>query len=211
MPETNLTINFLNMHKNARILFLLLAMVFLFSACSRKQAPTPTDGLSGGASSGAVTGQNDFGGDFVPDSSLDGDFGLDAQDLELRGANDGISNGMYNGREMVEGVLPSVYFGFDSSAISASERSKLQQAADYLEENPSHGLLIEGHCDWYGTAEYNLALGDRRAESASNYLGTLGITPLRIDKLSKGDLEATSGLSKTESSKDRRADLILLK
>jgi peptidoglycan-associated lipoprotein len=70
---------------------------------------------------------------------------------------------------------------------------------------------VEGHCDWYGTAEYNLALGDRRAESVSNYLGTLGITPLRIDKLSKGSLEATSGLSKAQASEDRRADLILLK
>lgn len=157
-----------------------------------------------------MAGQSDFGGDFIPDSALDGDWG-DAGGLELRGANDGIGNGMYNGREMIEGVLPSVYFGFDSSAISASERSKLQQAADYLQANPSMGLLVEGHCDWYGTAEYNLALGDRRAESVSNYLGTLGITPLRVDKLSKGDLEATSGLSKTESSRDRRADLILLK
>ena len=204
MPDTILTTNFFNMHKNARILFILLSAVLFFSACSRKQAPSP--------SSGGVTGsQIDFGGEFVPDSGLGGDFGLDAAGLELRGDSDGISNGMYNGREMVEGVLPSIYFGIDSSSISASERGKLQQAASYLEANPSMGLLIEGHCDWYGTAEYNLALGDRRAESASNYLGTLGITPLRIDKLSKGDLESTSGLSKTESSQDRRADLILLK
>jgi len=192
------------MHKNARILFILLSAVLLFSACTRKQAPTPS---SGGVTGGDV-GQ---GFDIVPDSDLSGDYGLGADGLELRGGNDGISNGMYNGREMVEGVLPSVYFGFDSSAISASERSKLQQAADYLEENPSMGLLIEGHCDWYGTAEYNLALGDRRAESVSNYLGTLGISPMRIDKLSKGSLEATSGLSKAQAAEDRRADLILLR
>ena len=207
MPDTILTTNFYKMHKHARILLILLAAVFFFSACSRKQAPSPS-------SSGVTGSESDFGGDFggnfVPDG-MGGDFGLEPDGLELRGASDGISNGMYNGREMMEGVLPSVYFGFDSSAISASERGKLQQAADYLEANPSMGLLIEGHCDWYGTAEYNLALGDRRAESASNYLGTLGITPLRIDKLSKGDLESTSGLSKTESSQDRRADLILLK
>jgi peptidoglycan-associated lipoprotein len=192
------------MQKYVRILLILLSTTLLFSGCTRKQAPTP--------SGGGVTGsQSDFGGDFVPESGLGGDFGLGAEGLELRGGADGISNGMYNGREMVEGVLPPVYFGFDSSAISASERGKLQQAADYLEENPSMGLLVEGHCDWYGTAEYNLALGDRRAESVSNYLGTLGITPLRVDKLSKGSLEATSGLSKAQASEDRRADLILLK
>lgn len=204
LPETILPANFFFMYKNVRILFLLLTAVFFFSACANKQAPTPSsDGITGG--------QSDFGGDYVPESELGGDFGLGADGLEPRGDSDGISNGMYNGREMVEGVLPSVYFGFDSSSISASERSKLQEAADHLEENPSLGLLIEGHCDWYGTAEYNLALGDRRAESVSNYLGTLGISPRRVDKLSKGSLEATSGLPKAQSADDRRGDLILLK
>lgn len=200
------------MYKNVRILIVLLSAVFLFSACSRKQAPSPvTDGLTGTGTAGGLSWQTkDFGGDYVPETGLDGDWG-DTGGLELRGNSDGISNGMFNGREMVEGVLPPVYFGFDSSAIPQEERGKLQQAAKYLEANPSMALLIEGHCDWYGTAEYNLALGDRRAESASNYLGTLGITPLRIDKLSKGSLEATTGLSKPEAAKDRRVDLILLK
>lgn len=190
------------MQKSVRLLSTLLIAVLLLPACTKKQDPTAV---------GGVTGSSDFGGDFVPDSGLGGDFGLGADGLELRDGNDGISNGMYNGREMVEGVLPSVYFGFDSSSVAASERGKLQQAADYLEANPSYGLLVEGHCDWYGTAEYNLALGDRRSESVSNYLGTLGITPLRVDKLSKGSLESISGLSKSESSNDRRADLIILK
>ncbi len=192
------------MHKSVRLLFALILAVLLLPACTKKQAPTPAGGVTGSETS-------DFGGDFIPDSGLSGDYGLGADGLELRGDADGISNGMYNGREMVEGVLPSVYFGFDSSSVAASERAKLQQAADYLKANPSQGLLIEGHCDWYGTSEYNLALGDRRAESVSNYLGTLGITPLRIEKLSKGSLEATSGLSKAQASEDRRADLIILK
>lgn len=188
-----------------RLLVLFLA-IFLLPACSNKQAPTPSGGVTGPES-------GEFG-DIVPDGVSSADWGADGsldESLEPRGANSGISDGMYNGREMVEGVLPPVYFGFDSASVAASERAKLQQAADYLKANPSEGLLIEGHCDWYGTAEYNLALGDRRAESVSNYLGTLGITPIRIDKLSKGSLEATSGLSKSESSKDRRADLIILK
>ena len=112
---------------------------------------------------------------------------------------------------MVRDVLPSVYFGFDSSSVAASERLKLQEAAEHLEQNSEDHLLVEGHCDWYGTSEYNLALGDRRANSISDYLDTLGITPERIEKLSKGSLEAISGSSKELSLKDRRADLILLK
>lgn len=196
------------MQKTVRILFLFIATLFLFAGCTKKQPPTPSSaGITGPSTSDAP---RDYEGDFVPNSNMEG-FGLGAEGLVLRDETDGISNGMYNGREMVEGVLPSVFFGFDSSSIAPSERGKLQQAADYLLANPSMGLLIEGHCDWYGTAEYNLALGDRRAESITNYLGTLGISPMRVDKLSKGSLEATTGLSKEESSKDRRADLILLK
>lgn len=197
------------MQKSARILFVLLAAFLVFSGCTKKQAPTP----SGGGVTGSDVGS---GLDIVPDGGLGGDYGLGAGDLELRGDGAGFgADGTYtdaSGKtwKMVEGVIPSVYFGFDSSAISASERGKLQQAADYLQANTSNALLVEGHCDWYGTAEYNLALGDRRAESVSNYLGTLGITPIKIDKLSKGSLEATSGLSKAQSSQDRRADLIIL-
>jgi peptidoglycan-associated lipoprotein len=142
---------------------------------------------------------------FIPDGNpFDGS-------LHERNEGDEIGNDKYGDFTMVGGVLPSVYFGFDSSSVGASERSKLQQAAEYLEQNSEHRLLVEGHCDWHGTSEYNLALGDRRANSIGDYLDTLGITPERIEKLSKGSLEATSGLSRELSSQNRRADLIVLK
>lgn len=189
-------------------LFLILAALLL-TACPKKQPPTPGDTVMGGGS-----GDYGSGDDLIP-SDITGDYGLGAEDLELRDGQ-GIGNGIYtdaNGKqwEMVEGLLPSVYFGFDSSSIASAERSKLQQAANHLRDNPSDAILVEGHCDWYGTTEYNLALGDRRANSASDYLATLGITGDRIQTLSKGSLESTSGLSKAQSSQDRRADLIILK
>lgn len=184
------------MNKPARIFCTLLLAVFLLPACTRKQAPTRYNDSS------AL-------GDIIPD----GDFGEEGwgtdNALEERGT--GIGDGMYNDMVMVEGILPSIYFGFDSSSVSASERSKIQQAAEYLEQNSGHHLLVGGHCDWYGTSEYNLALGDRRANSVGDYLGTLGITSTRVNKLSKGSLESISGLSKSESAQDRRADLIILK
>jgi peptidoglycan-associated lipoprotein len=197
------------MNKTARISIPLLLAICLLPACTRKQAPTQV-GNATGADRGSLSDTGSMGGlgDLIPAGDGSDDWGMDGAELQARG--DGIGAGKFGDFTMVEGVLPSIYFGFDSSSIAAAERSKLQQAADYLEENPSYHLLIEGHCDWYGTSEYNLALGDRRASSASDYLGTLGITPLRIEKLSKGSLEATSGLSKSESSQDRRADLILL-
>jgi peptidoglycan-associated lipoprotein len=194
------------MNNFARISATLLITLFFFTGCTRKQGPTQLGNATGSGSSLSDTG---FGGDLIPAGSGDENWGLEGG-LQARGAGDGIGNGMFGEFTMVEGVLPSVYFGFDSSSVSAAERGKLQQAASYLQENSGTHLLVEGHCDWYGTSEYNLALGDRRANSISDYLGTLGISPMRIEKLSKGSLEATSGLSKSQSSQDRRADLILL-
>ncbi|MFP4069883.1 MAG: OmpA family protein [Opitutales bacterium] len=192
------------MAKSLRILLsVFLAASFIFTtACSRKQGPTQYDdtGPMGG-------GLGDYDDDLIPATDL-GEWGPGGEGLELRG--DGIGDGYYNGRRMREDVLPSVYFGFDSASVSASERSKVQEAAEYLMDNSDAGILIEGHCDWYGTSEYNLALGDRRASSVADYLGTLGISSDRIETLSKGSLEATSGLSKSQASEDRRADLIVL-
>jgi len=190
------------MYKSLRIICTLALAALLLPACSRKQNPTPTDTVSG--NSGFGNSSNDL----IPNAfGPEGNYG---PGLELRGPGEGFDGNMYNGQTMVPGLLENVYFGFDSSAISGSERSKLEEAANYLNTNPSDNLLIEGHCDWYGTAEYNLALGDRRANSAKEFLITLGINPTRIETLSKGSLESVSGLSKPESAQDRRAELIVL-
>ena len=181
------------MNKTARTFLTLILSIFVLGGCSSKQAPTQYSDIS-----------NRFGDmDFIPEE-FDGS-------LPERDQGDNIGDDKYGDFTMVRDVLPSVYFGFDSSSVSASERLKLQEAAEHLEQNSKDHLLVEGHCDWYGTSEYNLALGDRRANSISDYLNTIGITPERIKKLSKGSLEATSGSSKELSLKDRRADLILLK
>jgi peptidoglycan-associated lipoprotein len=193
------------MYKMLRFAFPLILAAFVLSGC-RRQPPTPTTDSAMG--SGSEFGK---GNDLIPDG-MNSDWGNNG-DLELRDGDAGIdlAEGTYNGRPMVRGVLQDVYFGFDSSSISPSERSKLQSAADHLASNPSDGLLIEGYCDWYGTEDYNLALGDRRANSARDYLATLGVSTDRIDTLSKGSLEATAGLSKSESGQDRRDELIILK
>ncbi len=193
------------MFKLLRFSLPLILAVFVLTGC-RKQPPTPvTDGALG-------SGSQYDNGDLIPAGIDGGDWGTD-DGLELRDGDAGIdmAEGTYNGRPMVRGVLQDVYFGFDSSSISASERSKLQDAANHLASNPDDGLLIEGYCDWYGTEDYNLALGDRRANSARDYLATLGVDTGRIDTLSKGSLQATTGLSKSESGQDRRDELIILK
>jgi peptidoglycan-associated lipoprotein len=105
----------------------------------------------------------------------------------------------------------TVYFDFDSSAIKASEREKLKAAKDYLDKNPGYKLLLEGHCDWRGTAEYNLGLGDRRAAAARQYLESIGVASAKIEIRSKGDLDAIENAAEDQMAKDRRAEIIILK
>ena len=191
------------MQFSIRSYILLITVLTVLSACTRKQPPSPVDTLM---SSGIDIGQDDL--IIISDY---GDYGLGANGLKLRDDQNSIENGYYNGKEMIVGKLPSIYFGFDSASIPTTERIKLQDVANYLTNNPSENLLIEGRSDWYGTADYNIALSDRRANSALEYLKTLGADTSRIETLSKGSLEATIGLSKTQASRDRRADLILLR
>ena len=198
------------MFKMLRFTLPLILALFVLSGC-RKQPPTPV--MDGGLGSNASQFDNGDGS-LIPGGVEDwgnADGGGFGDDLEPRatGMNDG--DNTYGDYTMYRGQLDSVYFGFDSSSISASERFKLQAAADHLGANQADAILIEGRGDWYGTADYNLALGERRANSARDYLLTLGVRDDRINTLSKGSLEATSGLSKSESGQDRRAELIILK
>jgi peptidoglycan-associated lipoprotein len=105
----------------------------------------------------------------------------------------------------------TVYFDFDQSAIKASEREKLKTAKDYLDKNAGQRLLLEGHADWRGTAEYNLGLGDRRANAVKKYLLSIGLPADRVETVSKGSLEAKPNADASTMEKDRRVDLVVLK
>lgn len=107
--------------------------------------------------------------------------------------------------------LTEVFFSFDNSNIESEERAKLKEALEILDTDKEASLLIVGHCDWHGTHEYNLALGDRRANSVEHYLVQLGIGEDRIKTLSKGDLEATVKGSVIDAQHDRRSDVVFLK
>jgi hypothetical protein len=87
--------------------------------------------------------------------------------------------GVIEDADTIRGLLQPVYFDFDRSNVKADERAKLQAAKDYLDKNPQYRLLLEGHCDWRGTAEYNLGLGDRRASEAKKYLLRSASQPTR--------------------------------
>lgn len=82
--------------------------------------------------------------------------------------------------------LTDVRFDFDSAVLSAQARTTLDSHAELLSTYSTMTILIEGHCDERGTVEYNLALGERRANAVLNYLTSLGIAPSRLRTISYG-------------------------
>ena len=98
-----------------------------------------------------------------------------------------------------------IHFEFDSSTLAPEAQLILKKKAEWLQNNPESMSTIEGHCDDRGTSEYNLALGDRRATSAKNFLVDLGISASRLTTISYGE-ERPIDLGKSEEAwaKNRR-------
>ena len=107
-------------------------------------------------------------------------------------------------------VVDPIYFALDRAAVAPAERPKLQAAVKWLADNPTKSLVLVGHCDWRGTAEYNLGLGDRRSNSVKRFLESLGADPKRLETLSKGSTDAKQGGGESEWAKDRRVDFVEL-
>ncbi len=101
-----------------------------------------------------------------------------------------------------------VYFAFDRSAIGEAERPKLERIANYLNESPEYQLVIEGHCDERGSAEYNRGLGERRALAVRDYLVDLGISQNRLHTVSYGIERPTipNATTEREHARNRRAE-----
>jgi peptidoglycan-associated lipoprotein len=90
------------------------------------------------------------------------------------------------GGELAPGVSDTVYFGFDSSALSSDAQAVLTAQADYLKNNAGVNIVVEGHCDERGTREYNIALGERRANASKQFLIGAGVDSSRITTISYG-------------------------
>jgi len=192
-----------------------LSVLFLFSACRDHPRPSPDQ---------TVMGEQDYEAGYLSDAeraerAAARDEGLDARDRDEDDWGDDFvlepRSGLeereaFGDGEQVRDMFESVYFEFDRSNIRSGERSKIEEVANHLQDNTDHNILLEGHCDWRGTTEYNLGLGDRRATSVKEYLLNLGISRDRIEVLSLGDLEATEGGTEEEMAEDRRVEFVIL-
>ena len=178
--------------------FLLLAIssAVLFSGCTKKPVRPSPDATVLGPQTGGNINPTDIVTSAEPGSGL----------------QERLADGVIDDGQTIRGLLGAVYFEFDRSDITKpEERAKLQAAKDYLAKNPGQRLLLEGHADWRGTSEYNLGLGDRRANAAKKYLGTISVGVEKLETLSKGSEESKKSGTDVEMKKDRRVELVVIK
>lgn len=106
------------------------------------------------------------------------------------------------------GWLKDAFFEYDSAGLTDAARAALSDSASWLKQNPRFGLVVEGHCDERGTEQYNLALGERRAHAATEYLIGLGVPRERLSMVSYGkERPFVRGSSEQSHAENRRAHL----
>ena len=111
----------------------------------------------------------------------------------------------------LQSALEKVYFNFDSADLSESARSTLTNNAAALAKETTAKIRIEGNCDERGSAEYNLALGERRAKAAQQYLVTIGVKSNRLSIVSYGkEKPAVQGNNEAAWTKNRRDEFIVV-
>ncbi len=120
----------------------------------------------------------------------------------------------YNARSLDElnreSPLQPVFYIYDSSEVGADMQATLQKNAEILRQYPNWVVTIEGHCDERGTAEYNLTLGERRAQAARAYLVSLGIPAERLKTVSYGkEFPFDPGTTEEAYAKNRRAHFVV--
>lgn len=109
-----------------------------------------------------------------------------------------------------QGLVDDIYFDFDQADLRPEARDQLQKNAEWLRSHPEYDATIEGHCDERGTNAYNLALGNRRANTAKDYLSSLGVGDANLKTISYGE-EKPVCTESTEScwQRNRRAHFVI--
>jgi len=133
-------------------------------------------------------------------STQDTDMGAENRSLEINGDSDA-------GKA---GPLSTVYFAFNSASLSSKSRSVLKANADFLKGSDSVEIQVEGHCDERGGVQYNLALGEKRAQAVKQYLVSMGVSSARVSTISFGKERPISfGHDELAWNKNRRANFVV--
>jgi len=188
-----------------RLRAVLAALVIpaLVGACAKKQPPVarPTQPPPAAAAPSTTPSRPPTPPEPVPEpTTIPADPAVTSGDLASRSIDE-INK---------QSPFQPVFFALDSEQIDAQGQAALQNNAQILKQYPAWVLTIEGHCDERGTPEYNLALGERRAIAARDYLVSLGIAPDRLKTVSYGnEFPFDPGQSEEAYAKNRRAHFVV--
>lgn len=163
--------------------FAVLGLVIAMAACASKKKDSDTENLTPDTTqSGAPAPQ------------------IDSTPMAFDAA--GSDSGKISG-------LQTINFAYDKSNLTADAKHKIQGNADWLKAHPNANLQIEGHCDSRGSIEYNLSLGERRAQAVKSYMTSLGIAAGRLSVISYGkEKPLSNGDSEADMARNRRANFV---
>jgi peptidoglycan-associated lipoprotein len=156
----------------SRLFLCLILVALLASACHRRQRPAtpadlPVESVPAAAPSPAPSAP-------APPAAPE----VDPLSGDIASVNEYLRQ---------QGLLGDVYFDYDQASLGDEARQQLARSARFLADHPQFLVTLEGHCDERGTNEYNLALGERRAVSVRDYLGSLGVPAGRLHFVSYGE------------------------
>ncbi|MFO7707657.1 MAG: peptidoglycan-associated lipoprotein Pal [Desulfobacterales bacterium] len=178
------------------MMVLAAAIVFALPGCQKKQIASDAGGAASTSSAG-------MGG-------AAGRKGIGEQDLGAGAGRPGAAGSAIGVPERSAFENEDIFFGYDSSAITAEAQEILRRKAAFLKANPNIRITVEGHCDERGTNEYNLALGEARAKSAKAFLVDLGISANHIATISYGEERPlVEGHTEEAYAKNRRAHFVI--
>ena len=155
---------------------LMVSSLVVTSGCHRNKAKTPAD-------MPASMEPSPMAPSSTPEATATPEPEMSAPEADfLSGDLDGVNEYLLR-----QGLLMDIHFDLDQAGLAAEARERLSRNARFLQEHPQFILTLEGHCDERGTNEYNLALGERRVQSARQYMGTLGVPTARLSTISYGE------------------------
>jgi peptidoglycan-associated lipoprotein len=174
----------MNIWRTLQLSLIVLTLTGLLAACTTAPPSSTTAASQGQVQATDVSQQPDVKG-------------VDGSSVSSQGVAD---------HQAVKG-LERVYFDFDQFTLTSAARGVLKKNAAYLQANSGVKVVIEGHCDERGSDEYNLALGERRASAAKQYLVSLGVNAGRLSIISYGEEKPLEALSSEQAwAKNRRAE-----
>ncbi len=178
------------------LLICLIAIVLMLTGCAKKKV-TATQGPEEGAGEAGQIQEESLGGG--------------APGERLGRSRKGVSaKAQAYGPEGIAFESEDVFFEFDQATLTEESRNLLQKKAGFMKKHPEVQITIEGHCDQRGSGDYNLGLGQKRADSVKNYLQDLGVAGNRMATVSYGKEQPLDpGESEAAWSRNRRGHLVI--